>query len=175
MHHHDLNVEGLYVRSGIISTYTGKYIDTRDPQPDQICIEDIAHQLSMQPRFGGKLKKYYCVAQHSLECALRVSPENSIAALLHDASEAYICDMPSPIKSELPQYYEIEARLMKAISEKFGFKLNVPEVKEVDKFMLELEWSTLVKLYKPDRIGFMTHYQAKDAFLNVYRGLEGKI
>jgi uncharacterized protein len=171
----DLNIDGLYVRSGIISTFTGKYIDTRDPQPDQICIEDIAHQLSMQPRFGGRLSKYYCVAQHCIEASMYASKSYALETLMHDASEAYICDMPSPIKSELPQYYEIEERLMKAIAAKFNFRLNLPQVKVIDKYMLELEWSTLVKGHKPDQLLCMNQEFAEKTFLELFYVLERKV
>lgn len=171
----DVNIEGLYVRSGIISTYTGKYLDTRDPQPDQICIEDIAHQLSMQPRFGGRLQDYYCVAQHSIECALLLPMELSLAGLLHDASEAYICDIPSPIKSELPEYYSIEERIMNAISFKFGVMFDDPEIKRIDKHMLELEWSTLVKNHNRHRLCCMSQRESEIKFLKIFNVLERKI
>lgn len=172
MRYKDLNTDGLYVRSGIISTYSGHYLDTRDPQPESICIEDIAHQLSMQPRYGGKLRQTYSVAQHSIECALIADEGFKFDALMHDASEAYICDLPSPIKSEMLEYKVIEDRIMCAIANKFDFQYPVnSHVKEIDKYMLELEWSTLVKHFRPWRIKVMSQPEAETAFLNLFNAL----
>lgn len=165
----DLNTDGLYVRSGIISTFSGLYLDTRNPQPESISIYDIAHQLSMQPRYGGRLRQDYTVAQHCIECCLCADDEEKFPALMHDASEAYLCDIPSPIKSEMPQYKAIEDRLMRAIAAKYGFEYPMsPNIKEVDKYMLELEWSSLVKLYRPYRIKVMSKQEAKAKFLVLF-------
>jgi uncharacterized protein len=134
--------ENLY--SDSIRTYTGKYVDVFNPTPDMICIEDIAHALSNTPRFGGHLKHFYSVAQHSLSCA-KCMDDYKLEALLHDASEAYLTDMPSPIKKKMPQYQEIEDNLMKVIAEKFGFQYPLPdEVHRIDKQMLDSEWRLLV-------------------------------
>lgn len=169
MRHSDLNIDGLYVRSGIISTFSGLYIDTRNPRPESISIYDIAHQLSMQPRFGGKLRQDYTVAQHCIECCLLADDEHKLEALMHDGSEAYICDMPSPIKSEMPQYKVIEDRLMYPIANKYGFRYPISDhVKEIDKYMLELEWSSLVKLHMPYRIKVMHKWEAEKKFLALF-------
>lgn len=138
----NLMTENLY--SDSIRTYTGKYVDVFSPTPDMICIEDIAHALSNTPRFGGHLKHFYSVAQHSLSCAECIK-EYKLEALLHDASEAYLTDMPSPIKKRMPQYKEVEDGLMKVIAEKFGFQYPLPdEVHRTDKQMLDSEWRLLV-------------------------------
>lgn len=64
---------------------------------------------------------------------------------MHDASEAYLTDMPSPIKKKMPQYKEIEDGLMKVIAEKFGFQYPLPdEVHKADAKMLKIEWNLLV-------------------------------
>lgn len=170
MRHNDLDISGLYVQSGTISTFSGLYIDTRNPAPESLNIYDIAHQLSMQPRYGGKLRQDYTVAQHCIECCLLADFEDKLAALLHDASEAYICDLPSPIKSELPGYKVIEDRIMKAISAKFGFEYPLNQrVKEIDKYMLELEWSSMVKNHIPYRIKVMEKREAEIRFINLYK------
>lgn len=123
-----------------IETFTGKFINCGDPHQEDICIEDIAHGLSMECRFGRQLPKFYSVAQHSILTAGLVSKEHKLAALLHDASEAYIGDMASPTKKQLPDYKKMEATLMKAIAKKFGFEYPLhKEIKEADLELLYLE------------------------------------
>jgi hypothetical protein len=107
-----------------IRTFSGRYIDIFDPNPDDILIEDIAHALSHQCRFGGHIPKFYSVAQHSVFCANNPFISKKLEALMHDASEAYLLDIPSPIKPRLTNYHEIENNLMMVIAEKFAFLHN---------------------------------------------------
>lgn len=137
-----------------LRTFTGKDIDVESRiWFKDICIEDIAHALSMQPRFGGHLKEFYSVAQHSFKCYQLVSKQHKLAALLHDASEAYLIDIPSPVKRLIPGYKEIEDRVMKSIAEKYGFAWPLSEeVKQADKDVLDWEWHSLMigsKKYTP--------------------------
>src|SRR5690606_26745918 len=111
-----IKMENLY-EANCIRTFTGQYINVFDPKPDLIRIEDIAHALSQMPRFGGHLPVFYSVAQHSLACAHKVSSRNALAALLHDASEAYLMDIPKPIKNNLHNYKETEHALMEVIAQ----------------------------------------------------------
>lgn len=136
--------ENLY--SNCIRTYTGKYLDVFNPDPEMICIEDIAHALSHTARFSGHLTKFYSVAAHSVWCAKFVKrDEFKLAALLHDASEAYLTDVPRPIKKQLPQYKVIEDNLMRVIADKFGFEYPLhPFVKEIDNMALQWEWDNLM-------------------------------
>lgn len=111
-----------------IETYSGKRFYFLDPTPDMVDIEDIAHSLSNQCRFAGHVSKFYSVAEHSINVSNLVQRINrgdsklSLAALLHDASEAYLIDIPSPIKQHLPGYKDIEHRVMGVIAAKFGFQ-----------------------------------------------------
>ena len=89
---------------GCIRTNSGLYINVFDAKPEMVCIEDIAHAEAAIPRFAGHLNKHYSVAQHSLMAAELASPRNRKAALLHDATEAFMLDMPTPIKAQLPEY-----------------------------------------------------------------------
>jgi hypothetical protein len=135
-----------------LQTYSGKQIFPLDPKPEQICIEDIAHALAMICRFNGHTHSFYSVAEHSVFVALNVPVEHRVAALLHDASEAYLCDLPRPIKHNVAGYAEAEDRLMKVIAEKFKFSLPLaPCIKEADTRILlnereqmllpsEMEW-----------------------------------
>jgi 5'-deoxynucleotidase YfbR-like HD superfamily hydrolase len=152
-----------------IRTNSGLYINIFDPSPEMICIEDIAHGLARQPRFAGHLNRHYSVAQHSIHCYERALPENKMVALLHDASEAYMLDMPTPIKARMPEYKEHEHHLMSVIAKKFGFvyPYNHPEIKEIDTLMVNLEWDMLVE--KNDMsFKCLTAIQAKKEFLRVY-------
>lgn len=138
-------IEDLYTKD-CIRTYSGIYVNVFEPTIEMICIEDIAHALSSQCRFGGHLPRFYSVAQHSLYCSYSMPvPELKLCTLLHDASEAYLMDIPRPIKLRLANYKEIEDGLMKLIAEKFGFEYPLPEeVKKVDNEMLEYEWDCLM-------------------------------
>ena len=150
-----------------IRTFSGKVFDLEIMEPDSICIEDIAHGLAYTARFAGQLKSFYSVAQHSFYAFQNASPENRLAALMHDASEAYIGDMPSPFKSMLPDYRFIEERLMKAISDKFGFAFPLPEeVKEIDKYLFGIEWNGCVLDLIP--IEFWDPETAKRRFLEAF-------
>lgn len=136
--------EDLYT-AGCIRTFTGIYVDVMNPKPEMFCIEDIAHALSMQPRFGGHLPVFYSVAEHSCRCALAATEGSKFDALMHDCSEAYLMDIPSPIKLYLSNYAAIERNLMITLSEVFKFNYPLTEpVKRVDKTLLEEEWQTLV-------------------------------
>lgn len=136
--------ENLYTPRSI-RTYTGIYVNVFEPTPDMFCIQDIAWALSKQPRFGGHLPVNYSVAMHCLNACDLVDSKFGLSALMHDASEAYLLDIPSPIKHELAQYKTIEHDLMLAISAKFKFEFPLPvEVKHVDKMLLETEWDRLM-------------------------------
>lgn len=121
-------------------TVTGHYIDVFDPQQEHITIEDIAHALSLTARWGGHTHAFYSVASHSLWVADNVQPEFQLEALLHDATEAYIGDMPKPIKRHLPDYNKLEQVLDQAIRTKFNLPVSISQsVKEADKKALEWE------------------------------------
>ena len=131
-------------RGNHIQTYTGRHFWPLDPDPDQIDIVDIAHALSHICRFGGHVKKFYSVGQHCiLASTIPKSKIDQLRALLHDASEAYIGDIVSPLKTG-PGYSYIrnaEERLHEAISKRFKLGenfLNI-KVKEADLKMLLAE------------------------------------
>jgi 5'-nucleotidase len=86
-----------------IQTHTpGTRFDLAEPRAEDVRIEDIAYALSKLCRFTGHCKRFYSVAQHSIHVAEIVAethPEWALAALLHDAEEAYIGDISSPLKA----------------------------------------------------------------------------
>lgn len=127
-------------------TYSGKRIDILDAKPDQVCIEDIAHALSLQCRFGGHCPVHYSVAQHSVLVASQVSQKNKLTGLLHDAPEAYLIDLPRPVKRMMPEYRSIEDRLYSVLAAKFGLADPIPqEVKDADTGILAAEAVQLMK------------------------------
>lgn len=139
--------------SGWIQTFTGKKFYPADPKIEDICIEDIAHALSMMCRFTGHCREFYSVASHSVYVSRVCSKENQLYGLLHDASEAYITDVARPVKrlKELEGYRAIEKSLQKAICQKFGLpEIEPEEVKEADVKMLATEARDLMFPLHPD-------------------------
>jgi hypothetical protein len=130
----------------VIRTNSGKYINLLSPHEDDIDINDIVHSLCNLQRFNGHLNEPFSVAHHCLHVSWRVDKEHQLAALLHDASEAYIADIPSPLKKLLPEYKRIEHNMMKVIAKKFGFKYPFHEqVLKADQDQLLYEWDIFVK------------------------------
>lgn len=152
-----------------IRTNSGLYINVFEPTEDMICIEDIAHALSSLPRFGGHINKHYSVAQHSVMCYERaIGIEDKKSALMHDASEAYMLDIPTPIKAKLPDYKMYEANLMSFIAKKYGFVFPLNEaVHSIDREMLILEWENLVANQNENFECWCPTY-AKERFLKAF-------
>jgi uncharacterized protein len=117
----------------VIDTASGVRLDLDNPRPEDIRIEDVAGGLSKVCRFGAQAREYYSVAQHALLVRRLVveagHPELALAALHHDSHEAYLCDVPSPLKSKISAdtdvYDEACKTLDRAIAEAFGFALPV--------------------------------------------------
>lgn len=126
-----------------IHTFSGLKFYHLNPQPEMITIEDIAHALSMACRWTGHTKWFYSVAQHSYYCSFLTPGDQRLAALLHDASEAYMGDMNRPLKHYTeagPAYLKIEAQVERVIFEKFGLSYPMdPAVKTADNQMLFTE------------------------------------
>jgi 5'-deoxynucleotidase YfbR-like HD superfamily hydrolase len=129
---------------------SGRWVNPFEPDPAQFDAGDIARALGNQCRFGGHSRVFYSVAQHSVIVSRVVEErggdvEDVFAALMHDASEAYLGDMPHPIKhrSELgAAFRDAEAGLEEAIRERFKIKAEVPEIKRVDRALLATERRT---------------------------------
>jgi 5'-deoxynucleotidase YfbR-like HD superfamily hydrolase len=117
-------MDGTVTSTLPMHTYSGKQIYALDPRAEDISIVDIAHGLSNICRYGGQPKEFYSVAQHSVICSWEARHDLAKKLLLHDASEAYIGDIISPLKmtEQYEIYRQIEARLMEVIYEKFNLK-----------------------------------------------------
>ena len=116
-----------------MQTYTGRAFWPMDPRPEEICIEDIAHALSHICRYVGHCVRFESVAEHSVLLYKAVPPELKKPALLHDAPEAYIVDLPRPIKPFIRAYKYLERDVAEAIQTKFGVPNIYPkELAEYD-------------------------------------------
>jgi 5'-deoxynucleotidase YfbR-like HD superfamily hydrolase len=167
-----------------ISTYTGRHFNYAAPNLDSICLLDIAHSLSQINRFCGHTNWPYSVAQHSVGASYIVPQEFALEALMHDAHEAYVNDMMSPLKHILPDYKSIEARIEQLVRLKFGLPLKTsPEVKHADLVMLATEkeallhansgdWPILEGVTPSNRIIVpMSHVEAKQQFIHRFHDL----
>lgn len=130
-----------------IETFMGEAFEPLRPCTGQIWLEDIAHSLSMQCRFSGHTKEFYSVAEHCVRVSWLLEDweeptDVRLWGLLHDASEAYLTDIPAPLK-RLPQfdaYRAAEESCMWAVCNRFGLSLNEPEaVRFADQVMLATE------------------------------------
>lgn len=162
-----------------------------DARPEEVRIDDIAWALSMQCRYAGHVRRRYSVGEHSVMVSRLVPVEHALWGLLHDASEAYLVDLPRPVKSVMPDYQAYENALMRVIAERFGLPWPEPaEVKRADTDMLWIERAQL--LAKPRRrwefpqggeptgpvaamrLPCWSPYAAYRAFLARYRELTGE-
>lgn len=126
------------------STYTGKIIDLKYFDAAMVTVEDIAHHLTKECRFGGamELHQHYSVAQHSIEILMYMyeNGERDVATLqytlLHDASETYLKDLPPYVKELCPDYVRLEKRVQKVIIEKYigvYCPFLMKRIKDIDK------------------------------------------
>jgi hypothetical protein len=125
---------------------SGTYINVLKPDPNDFHINDIANGLSKTYRFNNHAQVDYTVAEHSMWVAKKVWEETqdkqlTLTALMHDAAEAYLCDIPHPIKQLLPDYKKIELSFEEAISKKFNLNFPFPSIiKKYDWDAVVWEW-----------------------------------
>jgi hypothetical protein len=135
-----------------IQTSTGLAYDLKNPQQEQIDIFDIAHALAAINRFTGHTRHPYSVAMHSVLVSRMVAPEFAFEGLMHDAHEAYVGDMTSPLKRcGLDDYRALEEVSRLAVARRFALPIEVsPEVREADLRMCVTEAQQLME-YPPPR------------------------
>jgi hypothetical protein len=112
-------------------TFTGKAFEHTDPSPAMIDIVDVAHGLAHQCRFNGHLSRFYSVAEHSVYVSMVVPSVIAKAALLHDAAETWMGDLPQPIKGLHPQFAFYEAMIMRQVHRKFHVPLMTDEEEKI--------------------------------------------
>ena len=136
---------------GHITTISGKQLDPQNIDVSQIVIDDIAHALARIVRFNGHQEYGYTVGMHSICCAMLIEKDEfRLEALMHDATEAYLCDVPTPLKQVLQGYQMFEANLDSAIRSKFTLPPTMSaEIAVIDRRMLIAEaWILHPKLWQ---------------------------
>ncbi len=111
-----------------IQTVSVRRFHVMDPVPAEVYIEDIAHALSLLCRFNGHCLRFYSVAEHCVRVS-RVLDDDRDAALwglLHDAAEAYVGDVPRPVKRLLARFDEVEDRILRVVLTKYGLGWPAP-------------------------------------------------
>lgn len=164
-----------------ITLVNGDYFDLLNPESYSFDISVIAHALSNICRYTGHSNRFYSVAEHSVLVSRSVPSDLALCGLLHDASEAFVGDVSSPLKRLLPEYQRIEDRIQGCIAKAFGLPYPFPsEVHTADKVVYATErrevaagtdtlWYTE---FKPDPgltvVGWRPE-AAKDLFLERYK------
>lgn len=162
----------------IYRTFTNKILDITNLKVDDIDIRDIAWSLSNQMRYAGHTVEQYSVADHSIYMAKYFVKQGqhraALHALLHDATEAYISDIPSPVKKLIPEIREFENKIYKVIADKFDLDAHLPkEVELMDKAMIKLEIRQFF-----DRKSLIIDTYGQDGywkFLDLFEDIVGKL
>lgn len=141
--------------SAWIQTYSGNTFHFNEPECKEIRISDIAHSLALQCRFGGHCKEFYSVAEHSVRVSRYIqkcpntTPNDIMWGLLHDATEAYLTDIPRPLKRSSRwgmAYRDMENKIMDIIIRRFGlFSLEPDIVEQADRVLIATEVRDLMK------------------------------
>lgn len=166
-----------------ITTWSGQWFDIMRPEAYEFDIEEIAHALSNLCRYTGHTNGFYSVAEHSVHVARIVPSGLRLCGLLHDAGEAYIGDVASPLKALLPRYKEIEEGVERAIANYYNIPFPFPpEIKEADQRMYWQErqgvanngvrdrlWHQGRRATRSTRATGLPPHRAKQMFLREYR------
>jgi hypothetical protein len=179
--------------AAFIETFTGGRFRPLSPVWADIRITDIAHALSNQCRFSGHVRSFYSVGEHSVRVAEYVAETEKdtstiLWALLHDASEAYLVDLPTPLKT-MEQigagYRKAERRVMRAVCQRFGLSKEQPDaVTHADRTLLATEvrdlmfnrpehWAKVTALPLYGRIRPWAPATAEYEFLRLFEILTG--
>ena len=167
-----------------VQTYTGRKFWPLNPEASDVCIEDIAHALSMKCRFSGHTTHFYSIAEHSIHVsALLEDTGFELWGLLHDASEAYLPDVASPIKDSIIGFRKLEHNVMIEVARAFGLwpPGEPAEVKIADRSMLQCEhlqamsegpaWMRFEGQIPQVNLNFWSPKTAEMAFLRRYSDL----
>jgi uncharacterized protein len=176
-----------------LQTVSGRWVNPFDPDPQQLDAGDIARALANQCRFGGHCRVFYSVAQHSVIVSELVEQgggdtEDAFAALMHDATEAYLGDMPHPLKHRSPlgaAFREAEGHLERALRDRFRIRPDVPQIKPADRALLATErlafsadvwhWPELEGVEPLDlELSAWTPDEAAEAFARRYAELDAR-
>lgn len=138
------------------ATHSDKLVDFNDLDNIPFCLEDIAHHLTKICRFGGALpfNEHYSVAEHSInlvQYAYKNGHNIDIqkALLMHDATEAYLGDMVTGVKSQCKDYQDLELKVDNLLRDNY----NIPKEGWVKSFVNQLDKRIVLdeaKLLRPD-------------------------
>lgn len=169
-----------------IQTFSGKKFSLIDPQPEDICIEDVAHHLGLLCRFVGATRVFYSVAQHSILVASIAPKKYAYDGLMHDAGEAYYGDISSPLRGVFEQacginWSRIITNIDFVVSKALNFIYPLPrkvEQADIYAFMREecdfMKRPRLVPFLRVTQVGFekiipLSPAKATKAFLKMWR------
>lgn len=110
----------------VIQTATGRIVDPFALLPVDIDPADIAASLSKLCRYNGHTSRFYSVAEHSVLVSTVVPVEHALWGLLHDAAEAYLGDMPRPIKRRFPAFAAAEEAILRNVARVFSLPERIP-------------------------------------------------
>jgi hypothetical protein len=146
-------------RGSPIGTFSGRRLHPLDPRPEEIAVEDIAHGLSNTCRYGGQCRFYYSVATHAIYVSRELAdhgPEMQLYGLFHDAAEAYITDVPRPLKRELDGYDRVEHGILDAVWDRLGVSAPTDDqwerVMAVDDRLFRYEADRLLAEFEPPSV-----------------------
>ena len=134
-----------------ITTYTRRHFDPVNPDPDLICIEDIAHALPMICRGNGHVTTFWSVGEHCICCAKEanargLSKRLVLDCLLHDASECYMSDVPSPFKKTPEE--ETQIKIIDDDLLWYDLETLLDEKQETEKPKLHIDLDYTVRPFK---------------------------
>jgi hypothetical protein len=161
-----------------METLSGIRFYPLEAEVDKFSIKDIAHALSNICRWGGHTCYHFSVAQHAHIMSHLVSKENAMEALMHDATEAYLGDIPTPIKRLFPEYLDIEDKLAKKLAVKYKYTYPYPaQVYKYDTVMKKIEHDVLLLRKESPyciKIERLSQEEAERLFLTRYNELKGE-
>lgn len=158
--------------SGLLFPFTA-------PRSELIRLDDISNALSKINRYSGNLATNISVAAHSIavrelarsarhKAGLRKDPVLELAALLHDAAEAYIGDITKPVRNALLAETNLidqwEVRIQDALAERLGFDPALfmsAEIKAADRECAYQEVGVMVRGFE-QAIKEMSEDQSED-------------
>lgn len=124
-------------------TFSGIYVNFKNPKPETMRLLDIAHGLSQECRYASQCIRHYPVGQHCVLASHIVPNDFALEALFHDATEAFLKDLPTWLKLLLPEYKNIEENFEVAIRTQFGLELDTKKRAERKKIIKEYDYKLL--------------------------------
>jgi len=173
-----------------MDTFSGGQFYPLDPDHSEVDLRDVAQGLANTCRYGGQCQFYYPVATHSRyvsrELALEHEPIVQLYGLLHDAAEAYVTDVPRPVKGELPAFERIEREIRQSVWKSLGVPQPTEKqwaaVERADDRLLRYEADELLDRFQPDTVPDLqydlqpcTPPEARGAFLDRAEELIGAL